>query len=112
MINALTKSLGVVTQACKAIQPDKWNTLHTRHYEWLKKDPDYREQVEGIKDIAIDFVESKLHRQIQDGNTTATIFYLKTQAKSRGYIERQEESSSGLHHIPEGAFSNYQSFPG
>ena len=40
--------------------------------------------------MAIDFAESQLHKQIRDGNSTATIFFLKTKGKKRGYVERQE----------------------
>jgi hypothetical protein len=31
-----------------------------------------------------------LFKLIKEGNVAATIFYLKTQGKQRGYIERQE----------------------
>jgi hypothetical protein len=34
--------------------------------------------------------ESQLHKQMKDGSTSATIFYLKTKGRKRGYIERQE----------------------
>ena len=44
----------------------------------------------------IDFAESSLYKQIKDGNTSATIFFLKTQAKRRGYIEKQEIEHSGV----------------
>lgn len=37
----------------------------------------------------------QLHKQIKEGNTTATIFYLKTKGKKRGYIERQEIQMDG-----------------
>ena len=45
--------------------------------------PDARESM-------LDTAESVLYRKILDGDTTALIFFLKTQGKSRGYIERQE----------------------
>lgn len=38
----------------------------------------------------IDNVESALYQQALAGNTTAMIFFLKTQGKKRGYVERQE----------------------
>jgi hypothetical protein len=44
----------------------------------------------AIRERRHDFVENALHKQIKDGNITAIIFYLKTQAKGRGYVERQE----------------------
>jgi hypothetical protein len=85
MIDALVKSLGVVTTAAKIAGIDR-----STHYDWLNNDDEYKAAVESIEDIAIDFAESKLHSQIEKGDTTATIFYLKTKGKKRGYIEKQE----------------------
>jgi hypothetical protein len=87
MIEALELSLGVVTTACK-----KADIARATHYLWINKDPDYKESVESISDIALDFAESQLHKQIRDGSTASTIFYLKTKGKKRGYIERIEQS--------------------
>ncbi len=84
IIEALEKSLGVVTTACKQVGIGR-----TQFYEWLK-DPLFKTEVDSIQDIALDFAESQLHQQIQGGNTSATIFYLKTKGKRRGYVERQE----------------------
>ena len=85
MIQALEKSLGVVTSACKIVGINR-----STHYEWLKTDEEYKREVESIEDIALDFAESQLHKQIKKGNTAGTIFYLKTKGKKRGYVERTE----------------------
>lgn len=91
MLEALEKSLGVVTSACKTVDISR-----ETHYRWLREDADYKAAVEALSDVALDFAESQLHKQIKDGNSTATIFYLKTKGKKRGYIERQEvEVASG-----------------
>jgi len=71
MIQALEKSLGVVTSACKIVGINR-----STHYEWLKTDEEYKREVESIEDIALDFAESQLHKQIKKGNTAGTIFYL------------------------------------
>ena len=92
MLKALEKSLGVVTTACKFVDISR-----ETHYRWLREDEEYKEAVESISDIAIDFAESKLHDSIENGSDTAIIFYLKTKGKKRGYVERQEiEQSGGL----------------
>jgi hypothetical protein len=85
MVEALEKALGIVTQACKVV-----GIARVTHYRWMKDDDEYRGAVENLGDVALDFAESKLHKLIDQGNPAATIFYLKTKGKNRGYIERQE----------------------
>ena len=90
MIEALEKSLGVVTTACETV-----GISRKTHYQWLKEDDDYKCAVDELSDVALDFAESQLHKQIKDGEVSSTIFYLKTKGKKRGYIERQEVEQSG-----------------
>jgi len=85
MLEALEKSLGIVTTACKTV-----GIARGTHYVWMKEDEDYRASVEGLEDLALDFAESQLHKQMKDGNPSCTIFYLKTKGRKRGYVERHE----------------------
>ena len=85
MLVALEKSLGVVTVAIKNVGLDR-----SQYYHWLNEDKEFAEAVEVMNDIALDFAESSLHKQIQGGVPASTIFYLKTRGKGRGYIERTE----------------------
>jgi hypothetical protein len=85
VIKALEASLGVVTIACKNLDLPR-----STFYKWVKEDKKFAKQVKDIENIALDFAESKLHNQIENGNTSATIFYLKTKGKKRGYIEKSE----------------------
>jgi hypothetical protein len=85
MVAALEKSLGVVSTACKAVDISRQT-----HYRWMREDDEYKTAVEELSEVAVDFAESHLHKLIRDGNPAATIFFLKTKGKGRGYIERQE----------------------
>tara|TARA_R110000765_G_scaffold231124_2_gene334493 strand:- start:666 stop:1049 length:384 start_codon:yes stop_codon:yes gene_type:complete len=85
MVEALEKSLGIVTSACKNV-----GIARETHYKWLRVDIKYKEEVESIEGIALDFAESQLHQQIKRGEVSSTIFYLKTKGKHRGYIEKTE----------------------
>jgi len=91
ILKALEKSLGVVTVACKQADVPR-----STYYKWLNEDEEFAKAVKDIENIALDFGESQLHKQIGDGNTSATIFFLKTKGKKRGYVERSElDLSSG-----------------
>ena len=90
LLESLEKSLGVVTTACKQVGIDR-----TTFYRYCKEDKEFKKQVDDLSNVAKDFVESQLFKQIQDGIPTSTIFYLKTKAKDRGYIERREYDLSG-----------------
>lgn len=85
MLEALERSLGIVTTACNAVGINR-----STHYDWLKKDSDYADKVKAIEGRTLDFAESHLHKLIKEGNPAATIFFLKTKGKGRGYVERQE----------------------
>ena len=91
MILALEKTLGIVSSACEIA-----GIARTTHYEWCIEDPEYKKEVDSVKDRTLDFAESKLLESIKNGSDTATIFYLKTQGKKRGYIEKQELEHSGV----------------
>jgi len=99
MLKALTANLGIVTNACQQA-----NLSRTQHYQWLKDDKAYSQAVEDIGEQAIDFVEGSLFKQIKNQQTAPTIFYLKTKAKHRGYIETQvniNHEGDSLHELTE-----------
>ena len=91
MLKALKTSLGVVTAACDAVDIDR-----STHYQWLKDDPLYSEKVAGLADVALDFVETQLFKQIQAGDNAPTIFFLKTRGRDRGYIEKAPDNSDNI----------------
>lgn len=59
-------------------------------YAWKDKEPEIEEAIKREKVRQVDFAEGKLQSLIKKENPTAIIFYLKTQGKDRGYVERQE----------------------
>ena len=82
LLKALESTLGVMSPALAItkISPNTYN-------KWMVEDDEFAEQVETLQEGTLDFVETKLLKQIEDGNTQAAIFYLKTKGKHRGYTE-------------------------
>ena len=85
MLEALTKSLGIVSTACETV-----GISRTTYYKYYNEDTEFKNQADDVSEIAIDCAESKLFELVKAGNITAIIFFLKTKGKKRGYVERQE----------------------
>lgn len=83
--DAVRDAHGLMTLAAKRLgcQP-KTVGNYVKRYALVKEARD--DAREGLKD----FAESQLVKQMQDGNIAGIIFFLKTQAKERGYVERSE----------------------
>lgn len=87
LIKHLTDSMGNITYACQ-----KTGISRPTYYKLLREDEEFKRDTDMIMEMSVDMAESKLIQQINDGNLTAIIFYLKTKGKNRGYVERREES--------------------
>jgi hypothetical protein len=116
---ALRNSLGVIKDAC-SISGIPRRTF----YYWIEVDPDFKKQVDEIKEESVDFVESKMFERIKgyeheavkifppkkSGEKPIQVtytehyppsesliqFYLKTKGKDRGYVEKQQIEHSGF----------------
>ncbi|MBC5834343.1 helix-turn-helix domain-containing protein [Flavobacterium sp. F372] len=85
ILEIFASSFGLsVDSACKIVDISR-NTF----YNWLKEDQKFKETYEALGESILDLAEASLIKQIQEKNTTATIFYLKTKGKKRGYIEQE-----------------------
>ncbi len=75
------KSL-IISTACKNA-----NITRDSFYRWMREDEEFIKAVDLVRELRIDYAESRLFKQMDSGNSQATIFFLKTQGKSRGYNE-------------------------
>lgn len=82
-IENLKAAGGIIYVAC-----ENTGINRSTYYRWRESDTDFQEAVDEVLEAQIDFVESKLMGLINAGDTTATIFYLKTKGKKRGYSEK------------------------
>ncbi len=82
-LEELAKGNGIIATAC-----EKAGISRTTYYRWCAADPVFKEKADEVTETQVDFVESKLLQQINEGDTTAIIFYLKTKGKKRGYNEK------------------------
>ena len=90
IIDALDKTQGYVSKAA-----DYLGCTTKTIYNYRDRHEDVAQAWSDIRERRHDFVEDRLMHRIKSDDTTAIIFYLKTQCKPRGYIERQEVAHSG-----------------
>jgi len=90
VIAAIEDSQGNLTHAAKRIGCSR-PTL----YSFIASHPTCQAAVKSAREKMIDSVESVLYSKALDGEAWAVCFFLKTQAKHRGYVERSEHRLAG-----------------
>jgi len=83
---ALRAAYGNQSKAARMLNTNR-STIngYLNRYEYL------RDVVAEAKEHALDIAEDQLMEKIKDGNMAAIIFFLKTQGKGRGYVEKQDK---------------------
>jgi hypothetical protein len=84
-IAAAQGSKGFITTIAKNLDCSR-----THVYNLIEKYPSFRQAIVDERESLKDFAEGALLKEINGGNITAIIFYLKCQGKDRGYVERTE----------------------
>lgn len=86
-INELKANGGIIYVSCA-------NTGISRqtYYRWKETDEEFAEMVAEVMEAQIDHVESRLMELINSGDTSATIFYLKTKGRGRGWSDKPQPS--------------------
>jgi len=90
MADAITEAKGFITVTAARLGCSR-RTVDN----YVKDYPTVREALEDARESRHDFVESRLMAAINKDNITAIIFYLKTQCKARGYVERVQQELTG-----------------
>lgn len=85
MIEALTKTLGVVSLAA-----EQAGISRSAHYNWMHTDDQYKAAVDSINETTLDIAESKLFECIRQSDFKAITFLLRYRGKSRGYSLHKE----------------------
>ncbi len=90
-IEAYQKTFGNVSYACRAV-----NIARSTYYMWLDSDADFKKNIADVepRETLIDAAELQLAKKVNEGDTVAILFTLKTLGKKRGYIEKEAEKPS------------------
>lgn len=85
IIKAIMESTGFLTVAAQ-----RAGVTYRTVWRYANDYPSVRQAVLESKEAMLDLAENRLLENIKKGDNTSIIFYLKTQGKARGYIEKTE----------------------
>lgn len=90
-LEAFDESKGMTTTSCMRVGISKQTLCN-----WREDDPQFDEDVRNIQDKWKEWVEGRMMTLIENGNTSAILFYLKCKG---GYQEKQHltvENTGGI----------------
>jgi len=90
LLKALRKERMNITSACESV-----GISRETFYTYQREDSTFRKRVDELREANIDWVESKLMNNIDKGSERSIEFFLRTQAKHRGYYEKVIQELEG-----------------
>lgn len=90
LLEALERTLGIVTPACKEV-----GISRNQFYNYYNTDPEFKEKVDELENLTLDFVESQLFKQIREGSERSILFYMKYKGRKRGYNDSLDITTGG-----------------
>ena len=84
LLEALENGLGIVSTACT-----RTGISRSSFYKWYNEDEEFKKKVDEIDNVKLDFVETKLFKNIENEKEKSIIFYLQHKGHKRGYIQKQ-----------------------
>lgn len=90
MLDACRASYGLITPMARLLGCDPQTV---RNY--IKRYPTLAKAVQEQRDRLVDAAELALIKKVQDGDTQAIFFTLRTLGKERGYYPKQETEQAG-----------------
>ncbi|KKT30745.1 MAG: hypothetical protein UW18_C0011G0006 [Microgenomates group bacterium GW2011_GWF1_44_10] len=89
LVDAIHKYNGNISAIARA-----FGITRSAIYDYIEKRPELKDIIQDERESILDDAESELFKQAKRGNLSALIFFLKTQGKKRGYVERSEITGS------------------
>jgi NADH dehydrogenase/NADH:ubiquinone oxidoreductase subunit G len=91
VIHALVAADGALTIAAKRL-----GTSYRHLKKYIDANKRMADVLHGIEESILDLAEGTLRKTIEEGDLAATIFFLKTKGKRRGYTEHDKQDASKL----------------
>jgi hypothetical protein len=88
-LKILKKHMPNVTGAC-----EEYGINRKTYHEWCNKYPDFKAEVDNLREELLDISENVLFDSIKSGDVKSAMFALKYLAKKRGYTERLDITSN------------------
>jgi len=85
VVEAIHKMNGNLTAAARIV-----GISRQKLYMYMTDHPTVKAALQEARESMIDHAESVLYKKVLEGEAWAVCFFLKTQGKHRGYVERQE----------------------
>ena len=85
VIAAIKETKGLISQAAIRLNCDR-GTI----YDYMGRYPEIKDALKDEREAMTDVAELALYNKLLAGEGWAVCFYLKTQGRNRGYIERYE----------------------